>query len=148
MPRETSRMSRIALIAAALLCFVVSGCTGALEGRQVPSGSVLSSPSPWPTPRIVRGGPPRILAFWMNESDIRNGTDWIGRAVATTNVASLEIRTESFSFVAERTDFGAFRFRQHVLDWVPQYKRAYTLQVIARNAAGDRDTLLVPISFK
>jgi hypothetical protein len=84
----------------------------------------------------------------MNEAAIPSGSDWYGRAVTSTNVASLEIRTESFSFVARRTAFGEFRFRQHVLDIVPQYKRDYLLQVIARNAAGDESAILVPIRFE
>jgi hypothetical protein len=32
-----------------------------------------------------------------------------------------------------------------MLDIVPQYKRAYTLHVIARNAAGAQDVRLIPI---
>jgi hypothetical protein len=84
----------------------------------------------------------------MNETSIPSGTDWYGRAVTTTNVASLEIRTESFSFVAQRVAYGDFRFRQHVLDMVPYYKRPYTLHVIARNTAGDRDERLIPIEFR
>lgn len=141
-------MTRKASAFIAVCCAVLAGCTDQLAGRAVSASSVLSSPNPWPTPEVVRGGPPRILRFWMNEANVPNGTNWFGRAVTTTNVASLEIRTESFSFVAERTNFGEFRFRQHVLDWIPQYKRAYTLQVIARNAAGDEDALLIPISFE
>lgn len=134
---------------AAILPMIFTGCTtGALSGRNVLASSVLASPNPWSAPQRVSGGPPHILAFWMNEAEIPNGSDWFGQAVTTTNVASLEIRTESFSFTAQRTAFGEFRFRQHVLDWVPQYKRAYTLQVIARNTAGDEDTLLIPIRFK
>ena len=39
-------------------------------------------------------------------------------------------------------------FDQHVLDIVPQYKRPYTLQVIARNAAGTQDARLIPIVLR
>lgn len=84
----------------------------------------------------------------MNETTIPSGTDWYGRAVTSTNVASLEIRTESFSFVADRTAYGEFQFRQHVLDMVPYYKRPYVLHVIARNAAGDAVEDRVRIEFR
>lgn len=74
----------------------------------------------------------RFLAVWMNETKTLPGTDWRGRVVTTTNVASVEVRTESFSFNAQRSRLGEFAFDQHVLDIVPQYKRAYVLQIIAR----------------
>lgn len=141
-------MKRTALVFAALAVVASAGCSDAPQGRMLQQAAVLQSPNPWPTPQIAASGPPHILAFWMNETTIPSGTDWIGRAVTSTNVASLEVRTESFSFVAQRTAFGDFRFKQHVLDIIPQYKRGYTLQVIARNAAGDEDALLVPIRFE
>jgi hypothetical protein len=127
----------------------ISACSEPEIGTFVGTAQVVKSPNPWPTPRLASpGAQPRILALWMNETSIPSGTDWYGHAITTTNVASLEIRTESFSFVAQRVTYGDFRFRQHVLDMVPFYKRAYTLQVIARNAAGDRDELLIPIEFR
>lgn len=141
-------MKRTALFLAALAVTAMTGCTDAPQGRMLQPASVLQSPNPWPTPHVVTNGPPHIQALWMNETEIPMGVDWVGRAVTSSNVASLEIRTESFSFVAQRTAFGEFRFRQHVLAMVPPYMRAYTLQVVARNAAGDEDSVLVPIRFK
>ncbi|HEY1653498.1 MAG TPA: hypothetical protein VGF86_00115 [Candidatus Tumulicola sp.] len=84
----------------------------------------------------------------MNETKIANGSDWRGRAITSTNVASLELRTESFSFVAQSHGFGDFRFDQRVLDMIPFYKRHFLLHVVARNAAGDKDEWLVPIEFR
>lgn len=141
-------MGRLMLIAAAIAGIALSGCTDQPQGRMLSDSSVIQAPVPAPTPEVARSGPPHLQSLWMNETNIPTGSDWIGRAVTSTNVASLEVRTESFSFVAERTGFGQFQFKQHVLDMVPQYKRAYTLQIIARNAAGDEDSVLVPISFK
>lgn len=141
-------MGRLPLIVAVIAAIALCGCAEQPHGRALPERSVLQAPVPWPTPQSVRGGPPHLQALWMNETTIPVGSDWIGRAVTSTNVASLEIRTESFTFVAERTNFGQFQFKQHMLDIVPEYKRGYTLQVIARNAAGDKDVVLVPISFR
>jgi hypothetical protein len=139
-------VARVFLIALAL-----GACCSCAEpnGRRVDPATVVVMPKPWPTPAVAApNAPPKIVALWMNETNVPNGIDWYGRAVTSTNVASLEIRTESFSFVAERTRFGDFRFRQHVLDMVPYYKREYLLRVIARNTAGDRDEWDVPISFR
>lgn len=111
--------------------------------------AVTMMPLPWPSAAVAApNAPPRILALWMNETAIAPGSQWSGRIATTTNTASLEIRTESFSFNATRTGFGQFAFLQHVLDIVPQYKRRYTLSVIARNAAGVEAVRLVPIELR
>jgi hypothetical protein len=135
--------------AALAMILGISACSEPESGTLLAAAQVVRSPNPWPTPRVASpGAPPQILALWMNETSIPSGRDWYGRAITTTNVASLEIRTESFSFVAQRVAFGDFRFRQHVLDMVPYYKRPYTLHVIARNTTGDQDELLVRIAFR
>ncbi|HTU83570.1 MAG TPA: hypothetical protein VMF61_15685 [Candidatus Acidoferrales bacterium] len=124
-------------------------CSQPPAGTFVDGAAVVSSPHPWPTPMTAPpGAAPRILALWMNETTIRSGSDWCGRIVTSTNVASVEIRTESFSFVAGRDRYGDFRFCQHVLDMVPFYKRGYVVSVIARNAAGGRDERLVRVRFR
>ncbi len=131
------------------MMLALAACSEPETGTPVGAAQVVKSPNPWPTPRLASpGAPPQILALWMNETSIPSGTDWYGRAITSTNVASLEVRTESFSFVAQRVTYGDFRFRQHVLDMVPFYKRPYTLHVIARNAAGDQDERLVRIDFR
>lgn len=139
-----------ALLLTAVASVVLAQCTPNVPmGRKLDPLRVVISPHPWPTPlALPPDAPPRILAVWMNEAVIPTGSDWFGRIVASTNTASLEIRTESFSFIATRTTFGDFTFRQHVLDMVPQYRRDYSLLIIARNSAGIEDRVVVPISFK
>lgn len=133
----------------AVFAALIVSCSGGPQGRIFSDAQVTVSPHPWPTAEpALPAQAPRILALWLNETSIPNGTDWIGRIATTTNVASVEVRTESFSFNADRTQYGEFRFRQRILDMVPQYKRGYTLQVVARNAAGRADTVLVPIRFQ
>ncbi len=113
------------------------------------SRAVTLAPPRWPSAvPAAPNDPPRIVALEMNETSIAPGSEWTGRIATTTNVASLEVRTESFSFNATRVGFGQFTFDQHVLDIVPQYKRGYTLQVIARNAAGAQDARLIPIVLR
>jgi len=110
--------------------------------------SVTAPRSTWPAAVAnANDAPPHILALWLNSTSISPGVEWRGRIATTTNVASLEIRTESFSFNATRIAYGQFVFDQHVLDIVPQYKRGYTLNVIARNSAGVEDARLIPIEL-
>jgi hypothetical protein len=135
-------------VAALAVCAAFSACTGE-TGTYVDPHSVVVMPQRWPS--AVAAAPndaPRIIALWLSSDDVAPGSDWSGHIATTTNVASLEIRTESFSFNATRTTYGQFAFRQHILDIVPQYKRHYTLAVIARNAAGKADIRLVPIDVR
>ncbi|TAM59589.1 hypothetical protein EPN52_07520 [bacterium] len=135
--------------AAWLALVALAGCAQAPPAAQtLTSSAVTRLPQPWPTAATVAGdAPPRILAVYVNRTTIGNGDEWRGRIVTSTNVASLEVRTESFSFVAARTAFGQFTFDVHVLDLPPQYRRGYMLQITARNTAGARDDRYVPIRF-
>ncbi|HTU71659.1 MAG TPA: hypothetical protein VMF11_15260 [Candidatus Baltobacteraceae bacterium] len=139
-------MRRLCVVLAVI--FLLAGCEDEVVGTRLDPSAAVVMPSPWPSAAVAApSAPPRILAFWTNETTIAPGTDWRGRIATTTNVASLEIRTESFSFNATRIGFGQFVFLQHVLDIVPQYKRAYTLTIIARNTAGVEDVRLLPIAL-
>jgi len=62
--------------------------------------------------------------------------EWSATFLTSTNVASLEVRTNLFSINVPRTDFGKFAFSVHVLDLPPIFIRDYRLRVIARNSAG------------
>lgn len=147
MVRVNVKVARLLIAAGAV--FLYCACASPPEGTFIDAASVVASPNPWPVPlNAAPDDPPRILALWMNETSIPSGSTWSGRIITTTNVASVEIRTESFSFVADRTGYGDFRFTQHVLDMVPFYKRSYVLEVIARNAAGKEDARLVRVQFQ
>jgi len=127
----------------------LSACSGRPPAAEVLSdAAVTHAPQPWPSAAVAPpDAQPRILAVHLNETTIANGAHWRGRIATTTNVASVEVRTESFSFTAQRTTFGQFSFDVHVLDLPPQYRRAYVLQIIARNAGGADENRYVPIRF-
>ncbi|HEY5341943.1 MAG TPA: hypothetical protein VIK27_13020 [Candidatus Aquilonibacter sp.] len=134
------------ITAAVLAVLALAGCAHDREGTAVNPSTVTVMPSPWPRAvDAAPSAPPRILSLWLSSTQIVPGRNWYGRIATTTNVASLEVRTESFSFNARRVAFGQFVFDQHVLDIVPQYKRPYTLLVIARNAAGVEDARTIAI---
>jgi hypothetical protein len=128
---------------------VLAGCGGGTAASAVNANDVTVMKSPWPHAVVAQpNAPPKILALWLSATRVSPGRDWLGRIATTTNVASLEIRTESFSFNATRVAFGQFTFDQHVLDIVPQYKRPYDLLIIARNAAGVTDERTIPIDLR
>jgi hypothetical protein len=134
-------------IALAMLLLVAGCSTNA--GRLLEPSAVTVAPSIWPTPEVAPPqAPPRILALWMNATELRPGHRWLGKIVTSTNVGSVEIRTESFSFTADRHAFGVFDFAQDILDMVPQYRRSYVLHVIARNTAGVIDERSIPIVIR
>jgi hypothetical protein len=150
--QRAKRLSMLRKTGLAILCLaVLAGCESDDEypGMHVDPQSVLHSPAPWPTAQVAApDAPPKILAIWLNSTDVVPGKEWRGRIAAGTNVASVEVRTESFSFNATRTSFGEFAFDQHVLDIVPHYKRAYTLHVVARNSRGDMAVREIPIVLR
>lgn len=79
---------------------------------------------------------PRIVALQFSSLDVRRGSHWSGTIVTSTNVASVEVRTNLFSIDVPRTEFGRFAFDADVVDLPPIFIRPYRLRVIARNAEG------------
>jgi hypothetical protein len=130
---------------AILLAVLGTGCT-TTSGRSLDPSRVVVAPSAWPTPQTLPpDARPRIIAVWMNETALRPGRQWMGKIITSTNVASVELRTESFSFTADRRRFGVFEFSQDILDVIPQYRRRYVLHLIGRNTRGEADERLIPI---
>lgn len=72
----------------------------------------------------------------FSAEQVRRGQTWSGRIVTSTNVASVEVRTNLFSIDVPRRAYGDFRFSLRVYDVPPIFIRAYRVRVIARNTAG------------
>jgi hypothetical protein len=64
------------------------------------------------------------------------GERFTGTIWTSSNVASVEMRTNLFSINARKRDVGRFDFDVAVYDLPPIFVRAYTLRAIARNTAG------------
>jgi hypothetical protein len=124
-------MLRIGLACTALL----AACTSRLP--DVPANVAVGLPTVLPTPRIEpNDAAPRILAMRFSSLDVRRGERWSGAFIASTNVASVEVRTNLFSINVPKRTAGRFTFALNVLDTPPIFVRAYRLRVIARNSAG------------
>jgi hypothetical protein len=90
---------------------------------------------------------PRILAVDI-DSVVHAGQRVTGRVTTTSNVASVEVRVATYSIVMQKTGIGTFAMDYAVAD-VPFFLRGtYTMHVIARNAAGDRDERAVPVTIQ
>lgn len=110
---------------------------------------VVLAPGPWPTARTAAPNDrPQILAVRFSATRVRPGDNWNARIATTTNVASLEVRAPSFTFNAPRRAYGQFAFRIRALYIPPIYRRVYTVEFIARNAAGARAERDVDIDFR
>lgn len=72
----------------------------------------------------------------FSADEVRRGQTWSGEIITTTNVASIEVRSNFFSINVPRRDFGRFVFNLRVYDVPPIFVRAYRIRVIARNSAG------------
>jgi len=123
------------IIAGALAAAVFAGCSA--RTVSVPSNVTFGPPAAMPAPAVAANDDaPRILAVRFSSEEVRRGQDWSGAVVASTNVASVEVRSSLFSINVPRRGFGRFAFTAHVLDLPPIFIRGYRLRVIARNSAG------------
>lgn len=120
-----------------LVALFVGGC--AAHARvDVPANLSIGGPPVLPAPPVASNtSPPRIIAMHFSSNDVHRGQTWSGQFTTTTNVASVEVRTNLFSINVPRRGFGRFAFDLHVFDVPPIFVRSYLVRVIARNAAGE-----------
>ncbi len=91
-----------------------------------------------PAPLVAANtAPPQIIAMHFSSDEVHRGQTWSGQITTSTNVASVEVRTNLFSINVPRRDYGRFAFALRVFDVPPIFVRAYLVRVIARNAAGE-----------
>lgn len=121
--------------AAALSLCALAAC--APHAVSVPSNLTFGSSAALPAPLAApNDAPPRILAMRFSGDRVARGQNWSAAIITSTNVASVEVRTNLFSIDVPRRTYGDFRFSLHVFDVPPIFIRAYRVRVIARNSAG------------
>ena len=129
----------------ALLFAILLTSLSACESKPLPQPDnlVLSAREPMPRPAApvrLPNAPPHIVRIWVSTLTLQPGTWFDGTIVASTNVASVEVRTAAFSINAAHVAPGLFHFHTLVLEVPPLSRRhSYDLYVIARNTAGDRE---------
>jgi hypothetical protein len=91
--------------------------------------------------------PPQIAAVWLSSLSLRRGATWSGAISTGSNVASVEVRTDSFSFSVPKARPGSFEFSYAIPDLPPYLRRRFVLHIVARNAAGDKIDETLPIEI-
>jgi hypothetical protein len=117
-----------------------------------PSNLVVSAKKPLVSPTapvMPPNAPPQIIQIWLSTLTLEPGMWFDGAIVASTNVASVEVRTAAFSVNAMHAGPGLFRFHTHVLEVPPLSRRhTYELSIIARNTAGEREVEHATLAVK
>src|SRR5439155_2534431 len=81
------------------LCALLAACRTSHEPGST-QGVVIGAVTPWPKAVVAApNDPPRILAAQLSSNVIRVGDWWSGRVATTTNIAVVELRSPSFSFI-------------------------------------------------
>lgn len=137
-----------AFVIPALLA-MLAGC-GSQTQEASTQGVTIGTVRPWPAAVTVRqNDPPRILAAELSSNVIRVGGWWSGRVATTTNVAVVELRSPSFSFILRRPSYGQFVFRTRVLAVPSLYRRGFEATLVARGAGlGLTDSRTVQLVFR
>jgi hypothetical protein len=99
-------------------------------------------------PSLDYEAPPQIAAIWLSSLTLERGSNWTGEISTGDNAASVEVRTDSFSFSVPRIRPGHFAFSYAIPDLPPYLRRQFVLHVVARNAAGDRFDEPLPIEIR
>lgn len=124
-------------VIAGILLVAVAACTSPvpLPGNVTPSDARAAKA--FPVPMSSPGAPPVIvhIAYLPSVTRGPNGR-FLGTVWASSNVASVEVRTNLFSINARKKGVGLFTFDAGVYDLPPIFVRPYRLRVIARTTEG------------
>ena len=99
-------------------------------------------------PNVDYAEPPQIRAVWLSSLALERGATWSGEISTSSNVASVEVRTDSFSFSVPRRHVGTFVFSYEIPDLPPYLRRPFVLHIVARNAAGQASDEILPIEIR
>lgn len=106
-------------------------------------------PKNWPAAhRSAVAAPPEIQAIRFSSLQPRLGGTWDGDVLASTNTASVEVRTKMFSFEVPRVQPGRFHFHYDLTDLPATMVRRYDLQIVARNEDGRERRVRVPFRIE
>jgi hypothetical protein len=141
-------MSLSLRLAHVLGVLILAACAGST--LDVPDNvTVRATPARLPPGAAVDAdADPQIRAVWLTSLTLDRGQTWSGEVSTSTNAASVEVRTDSFSFSVPRKRIGLFAFSYPIPDLPPYLRRRFVLHVVARNSAGTRTDEEIPIEIR
>jgi hypothetical protein len=138
-------MYRVAV--AGVFALTLAAC--ASQPVAIPANVHIGAEAKLPPPVVARSdAPPQIVAMLFSSTGVQRGDSWSGTIITSTNVASVEVRTNLFSLNVPRRTFGDFRFGLRIYDVPPIFIRGYRVRVIARNAAGASTEEDLPLQIR
>lgn len=100
-------------------------------------------------PTLPPDAGPRIIAVQLPSQTVVGGQTIVGNVLASSNVASVEIRIANFSRVMQKVGEGRFTITVAVPRLPPLLRpRTYSLELIARNTRGDAVEETLPITVR
>jgi hypothetical protein len=116
-----------------------------------PEPNVSPVPTPVATPTVLMqpsDAPPQILWISLSSTAPRAGDTLAIVVLASSNVASVELRVGGYGSTMNKTDVGRFESSSQVPKLPFFMNHNVTLQVIARNTAGVATEQDIPISVR
>ena len=117
----------------------LAACLLAAGADATPAPSPTPSPTPAPTPTILMlppEAPPQILYVQVSSTSPHAGDTLDVLVLASSNVASVELRVGGYGAGMTKTDVGHFESASTVPRLPFFMSHNLTLQIIARNTAG------------
>ena len=96
------------------------------------------APKPKPAPTATPA--PRILSYSLSERNFHPGDRVYGSALATLNVASIEVRIDGYSISMDKVGPGRFTLQYTVPDYPFFARGPISILVIARDTQGAATT--------
>jgi hypothetical protein len=131
----------------ALALLMLAACARFVEVPDNVTVSTRAARLP-PGPTADFAAAPAIRAIWFSTLTLDRGANWAGAITTSSNVASVELRTDSFSFSVPRDRIGAFAFSYAIPDVPPYLRRSWVGPGVGPNSARDRIDEAVPIEIR
>jgi hypothetical protein len=92
--------------------------------------------------------PPQIVSLALSSNVVKSGGMLSGSVIASSNVASVEVRVVIYSFNMTKIAPGEFALTARIPRIPKIWRKTYELVVIARNTRGDETRRSTPITIR
>jgi len=149
-----SRPAQTPVPAASAVSTGAPGSAATVAPAPTPTASAPPSPvaAPTPAPKRIPIRPadaaPKIVSVSVSQRTMHPGQTISGTVLTSSNVASVEVRIATYSIAMEKVGVGRFSMAYTVPNVPVFFRGNYTMQVIARNSAGDQASRGIPITIR